>query len=100
MRRRAAQAAQTMHIRSTELCRTPPASLDDDQFVAQLGSVGLGSTSYVVGRRDPHAPEWIVLDYATGGHERVWRRTRPQTDGLLAYVLVEDDSSNGYVSAA
>jgi len=100
MRRRAPQAAQTMHIRSTELCRTPPASLDDDQFVAQLGSVGLGSTSYVVGRRDPHAPEWIVLDYATGGHERVWRRTRPQTDGLLAYVLVEDDSSNGYVSAA
>lgn len=100
MRRRAAQAAQTMHIRSTELCRTPPASLDDDQFVAQLGSVGLGSTSYVVGRRDPHAPEWIVLDYAAGGHERVWRRTRPQADGLLAYVLVEDDSSNGYVSAA
>lgn len=100
MRRRAAQAAQTMHIRSTELCRTPPASLDDDQFVAQLGSVGLGSASYVVGRRDPHAPEWIVLDYTTGGHERVWRRTRPQMDGLLAYVLVEDDSSNGYVSAA
>ncbi|MFJ6533329.1 hypothetical protein [Microbacterium sp. NPDC091662] len=100
MRRRAAQADLTMHIRSTELCRTPPASLDDDQFVARLGSVGLGSTSYVVGRRDPRAPEWIVLDYAIGGHERVWKRTRPHTEGELAYVLVEDDSSNGYVSVA
>ncbi|MGH3691770.1 MAG: hypothetical protein ACRDT7_16590 [Microbacterium sp.] len=100
MRRRAAQADLTMHIRSTELCRTPPAPLDDDQFIAQLGTVGLGSASYVVGRRDPRAPEWIVLDYATGGYERVWRRARAHADGVLAYSLVEDDSSNGYVTVA
>lgn len=100
MRGRAAQADLTMHIRSTELCRTPPAPLDDDQFIAQLGSVGLGSTSYVIGRCSPSAPEWIVLDYAAGGHERVWRRARPHTDGVLAYALVEDDSSNGYVTVA
>jgi len=90
----------TLRIRPAELCNTPPAGLREDQFVAQLGSVGLGSTSYVVGRRDPRAPEWIVLGYATGGLERVWRRTRPHTDGVLAYALVEDDSSNGYVSVA
>lgn len=100
MRGRAAQAELTMYIRSTELCRTPPIPLDDDHFVAQLGSVGLGSTSYVVGRRDPRAPEWIVLDYATGAHERVWRQTRQHADGVWAYVLVEDDSSQGYVSIA
>lgn len=97
---RGPQAEQTLRIRPTELCRTPPSRLREDQFVAQLGSVGLGSTSYVVGRRDPHTPEWIVLGYATGGHERVWRRTRTHTDGVLAYALVEDDSSNGYVTVA
>ncbi|KJL25295.1 hypothetical protein RN51_00743 [Microbacterium oxydans] len=100
MRGRSGQADLTMRIRPTELCRTPPETLDGDQFIAQLGSVGLGSTSYVVGRRDPHAPEWIVLDYATGAHERVWRQTGEHADGVLTYVLVDDDSSKGYVSAA
>ena len=100
MRGRSGQADLTMRIRQTELCRTPPETLDGDQFIAQLGSVGLGSTSYVVGRRDPHAPEWIVLDYATGAHERVWRQTGEHADGVLTYVLVDDDSSKGYVSAA
>jgi hypothetical protein len=41
-----------------------------------------------------------VLGYATGEHERVWRRSRKHTDGVLAYRLVEDDSSSGYVSVA
>ncbi|MFE7197863.1 hypothetical protein [Microbacterium oxydans] len=100
MRGRAGKADLTMRIRPTELCCTPPETLDDDQFIARLGSVGLGSTSYVVGRRDPHAPDWIVLDYATGAHERVWRQAGEHADGVLTYVLVDDDSSKGYVSAA
>lgn len=77
--RKRAEAELTLHIRSSELCSLPTAPLGADQFVAQLSSVGLGSASYVVGRRDPLAPEWIVLDYAAGGHERVWRQTRPHS---------------------
>lgn len=100
MKVRAGQANLTLRIRATELCRTPPKNLDADQFVAHLGSTGLGSVSYVVGRRDPEAPEWIVLGYATGGHERVWRRARPHTDGVLSYTLAEDDSSSGYLTVA
>lgn len=98
--KRRAEAELTLHIRSSELCSLPTAPLGADQFVAQLSSVGLGSASYVVGRRDPLAPEWIVLDYAAGGHERVWRQTRSHSDGVLTYALVEDDSSSGYVTVA
>lgn len=98
--KRRVEAELTLHIRSSELCSLPTAPLGADQFVAQLSSVGLGSASYVVGRRDPLAPEWIVLDYAAGGHERVWRQTRPHSDGVLTYALVEDDSSSGYVTVA
>ncbi|PRB18279.1 hypothetical protein [Microbacterium sp. MYb62] len=100
MRARSGRPELTLHVQPVELCRTPPRSRRDDQFVAQLGSVALGSTSYLVGREGQSVPEWIVLDYATGGHERIWRRTRPHADGVLAYALVEDDSSNGYVTVA
>ncbi|MDF2506981.1 MAG: hypothetical protein K0Q52_840 [Microbacterium sp.] len=97
---RAARADLTLRIRSTDLRRTPPKSAGADQFVAHLCSTGLGSVSYFVGRREPEAPEWIVLDYADDTHERVWRRARTHGDGVLSYALVEDDSSNGYLSVA
>lgn len=100
MKARPAQANLTLRIRPTDLCRTPPKRPAADQFVAHLCSTGLGSVSYIVGRRDPEAPQWIVLDYATGGHERVWRRTRAHGDGVLSYTLVEDDSSSGYLTVA
>lgn len=97
---RSPQAELTMHIRPTDLCRTPPTPSGEVPFVAQLGSAGLGSTSYVVGRGGSHTPEWIVLAYAAGDHERVWRRKRRNPDGVVAYVLVADDSSDGYVTVA
>lgn len=100
MNARAGKTDLTLRIRPTDLCRTPPKSLGADQFVAHLCSTGLGSVSYIVVRRDPEAPEWIVLDYADDAHERVWRRARAHADGVLSYTLVEDDSSNGYLSVA
>ena len=100
MRARTAPADVTLRIRPSDLCRTPPTALDEGQFVGQLGSTGLGNVSFVVGRRDPDAPEWITLGYSTGGYERVWRRARRSADGVIAYLLVEDDSSSGYVSVA
>jgi hypothetical protein len=100
MRARTAAAKTTLHIRPSDLRPAPPKRLDADQFVAQLGSTGLGGVSYVVGRRDPEPPEWIALGYATDAHERVWRRGGRPADGVVAYLLVEDDSSNGYVSVA
>lgn len=100
MSREAGRPHVTMRIRPSDLCRTPPAGAAEDRFIAQLGSVGLGSSSYVVAPREAQTPEWIVLGYATGEHERVWRRSRKHTDGVLAYRLVEDDSSSGYVSVA
>ncbi|NJI58573.1 hypothetical protein HCX50_03920 [Microbacterium oxydans] len=100
MKVRPGQADLTLHIRSTDLCRTPPKNPGADQFIAHLGSTGLGSVSYIVGRRDPETPEWIVLDYADDAHERVWRRARTHADGVLSYALVEDDSSSGYLTVA
>lgn len=103
MKARTGQADLTLRIRPTDLCRTAPKNLDADQFVAHLASTGLGGVSYVVGRRDPEAPEvpeWIVLDYADDAHERVWRRACAHGDGVLSYALVEDDSSTGYLSVA
>lgn len=100
MRARTAPADVTLHIRPSDLRRTPPTALDEGRFVGQLCSTGLGSVSFVVGRRDPDAPEWIALGYSTGGHERVWRRGRQSADGVITYLLAEDDSSSGYVSAA
>lgn len=100
MKARPAQADLTLRIRPADLCRTPPKSPAADQFIAHLGSTGLGSVSYIVGRRDPEAPRWIVLDYADDAHERVWRRARAHADGVLSYTLVEDDSSNGYLTVA
>jgi len=100
MRERSGRPDLTLRVHPAELRSAPPKLQSDDRFIAQLGSVALGSTSYIVGRRDQSVPEWIVLDYAASGHERIWRRTRPHADGVLAYALVEDDSSNGYVTVA
>ncbi|MBT2495935.1 hypothetical protein J7E45_09970 [Microbacterium sp. ISL-59] len=100
MKARPGQADLTLRIRPADLCRTPPKSPGADQFIAHLGSTGLGSVSYIVGRRDPEAPRWIVLAYADDAHERVWRRACAHADGVLSYALVEDDSSNGYLSVA
>lgn len=100
MKRRSGRADLTLRINRTELCSTPPRRAGGDQFVAELGSAGLGGRSYVSVDIDERAPEWIVLDYAEGGHERVWGRAHSGTEGVLTYILVEDDSSTGYVSAS
>lgn len=93
------QERPILHVRPEELRNTPPLSPGIGRLVAQLSSPGLGSTSYVVAGGDGPAPEWIVLDYPGGLHERAWRRIRPRTEGVLSYALVEDDSSSGYVTA-
>ncbi|WAA66226.1 hypothetical protein [Microbacterium oxydans] len=100
MKRREARGDVTLRIRSAELSLTPPPRVAADEFVARLGSGGLGCTSYVVARREGTAPEWIVLDYAAEGRERVWRQVPSHADDVLSYVLVEDDSSSGYVTIA
>lgn len=98
MKRRDTGGDVTLRIRSADLSSAPPRRVAADQFVARLGSGGLGCTSYVVARREGTAPGWIVLDYAAEGRERVWRQTRSHADDVLSYVLVEDDSSSGYIT--
>lgn len=92
-------AGTTLRIRPTDLHRTAPAVRAADDFVAQLGTAGLGAGSFVVARHPGRTPDWIVLDYAADGCERVWCRTRHEQDGMPTYLLVEDDSSTGYISA-
>lgn len=93
------QERSILHVRPDELRNTPPLTPGIGRLVAQLSSPGLGSTSYVITGGAGPAPEWIVLDYPDGHHERAWRRLRPGTEGVLSYTLVEDDSSSGYVTA-
>lgn len=92
------QERPVLHVRPEDLQNTPPVTAGVGR-VAQLSSAGLGSTSYVIAGGEGPVPEWIVLDYPGGHHERAWRRVRPCTDGVLSYTLVEDDSSSGYVTA-
>lgn len=88
----------SLTVDPSALLSTPPARVAEGQFVAQLGSAGLGAASYVVGADE--APTWIVMEYGTHHDERIWRRTGAAATGHLAYAMFEDTSSRGYVTSA
>lgn len=89
----------TLRLRPEDVLSTPPTSVGDSQFVAELRSTHLGSPSYAVGDRGTLAPEFIALQYSEEGYERVWRLAYQRLGEQLMYTLVSDGSSSGYITA-
>lgn len=92
------QTEAVLRLRPAELHAAAPYAPEDDRFVAELASPGLGGCSFVLGPQGTPPPAWIVLDYADG-QQRRWRRARRAGDRHF-FALVEDTASAGYVSDA